>query len=142
MELVFWATIAVSEASVIATVFEDGTVTPRDLLRRRGWRGPADRLRVAGRRVARRRRDDHVRLSVLPRGRDPLRGPGYGGRRVDAAPPDQRAQLAAAFEAEPFQAGDRTVTSWVQVPVDDATLGPLVPYVEASYETARAEGEP
>jgi hypothetical protein len=46
--------------------------------------------------------------------------------------------LAETFETGPFRAGDRTVTRWVQVPADEASLGALEPYVKASYEAALA----
>ena len=51
--------------------------------------------------------------------------------------PDDRERVEAEFETGPFQAGDRTVTKWVQVTVDDvAELDALAPHVEASYEAA------
>ena len=62
------------------------------------------------------------------------------GVALTRLPDDRRAELEAAFETGPFQAGDRTVTKWAQVPVADATdLDALRPYVRSSYETARAE---
>ena len=62
------------------------------------------------------------------------------GVALTRLPDDRRAALEASFETGPFQAGDRTVTKWVQVPIADATdLDALRPYVRASYEGARAE---
>jgi|AntRauTorcE11898_2_1112593.scaffolds.fasta_scaffold02808_7 hypothetical protein len=64
-----------------------------------------------------------------------------GGVALTRLPADERATVEREFETGPFQAGDRTVTKWVQVAVDDPeTLDALVPYVRASYETALAEG--
>jgi hypothetical protein len=55
-------------------------------------------------------------------------------------PDDRRVDLETVFETGPFRAGERTVTKWVRVAVEDpADLDSLLPFVEASYETARAE---
>lgn len=55
-------------------------------------------------------------------------------------PQDHRDALDASFETGPFEAGGRTVTSWVRVTVDDPSdLDGLLPFVEQSYEAARAE---
>lgn len=57
-------------------------------------------------------------------------------------PSDQREQVTRAFETGPFQAGERTVTKWVQVTIDDvAELDALVPHITASYERALEESE-
>ncbi|WP_255194952.1 TfoX/Sxy family protein [Halorarius litoreus] len=61
------------------------------------------------------------------------------GVALTRLPDDRRDALDAAFETGPFQAGERTVTKWVQVAVDATELDALVPYVESSYEAARAE---
>ena len=57
-------------------------------------------------------------------------------------PDDDRTQLERLFDTTPFEAGERTVTKWVTVPVDDgSTLGALRPYLEASYEAALNEAD-
>ena len=62
------------------------------------------------------------------------------GVALTRLPEDRRESLAAAYETGPFQAGDRTVTAWVQATVEDAAaLDDLEPYVRASYESALAE---
>lgn len=64
------------------------------------------------------------------------------GVALTRLPDDHRERVARAFETGPFQAGDRTVTKWVQVTIDDvAALDSLVPDIEASYESARAESD-
>ncbi|WP_276259946.1 TfoX/Sxy family protein [Haloglomus litoreum] len=63
------------------------------------------------------------------------------GVALTRLPDAERERLAEAFETGSFQAGERTVTKWVQVPVDADGLDALLPYVEASYETALAEAE-
>lgn len=64
------------------------------------------------------------------------------GVALTRLPDDHRDEVARGFETGPFQAGDRTVTSWVQVTVDDATaVDRLAPHVEASYEAAREEAD-
>ena len=62
------------------------------------------------------------------------------GVALTRLPDDHREQVAEAFETGPFQAGDRTVTKWVQVTVDGVELESLAPHVRASYESALAEG--
>lgn len=55
-------------------------------------------------------------------------------------PEEQRGEIEQAFETGPFQAGVRTATKWVQVDVVKALdLDALLPFVEASYETALEE---
>lgn len=52
-------------------------------------------------------------------------------------PEDRRAEVIDAFDAGPFQAGDRTVTKWVQVPIDDPSeIDALESDVRMSYEAA------
>jgi hypothetical protein len=64
------------------------------------------------------------------------------GVALTRLPADRRAALDAAFETGPFQAGDRTVSTWVQVTVDDvAEIDALAPYVDASYAAARGESD-
>lgn len=64
------------------------------------------------------------------------------GVALTRLPVDERARLEAAFDTRPFEAGGRTVTKWVLIPVDDPSdLDPLVPYVTASYETALEESD-
>jgi hypothetical protein len=58
------------------------------------------------------------------------------GVALTRLPGDRRERLDGSFETRPFRAGDRTVTKWVQVTADADDLDSLVPYVEASYETA------
>lgn len=44
--------------------------------------------------------------------------------------------LAEAFETEPFKAGEREISRWLKVTVDDlARLPRVIAYVEKSYET-------
>lgn len=63
-----------------------------------------------------------------------------GGVALTRLPDGHREQVAQTFETGPFQAGERTVTKWVQVTIDDlAALNTLVPHIEASYESAREE---
>lgn len=55
-------------------------------------------------------------------------------------PSDHRNKVEQTFETGPFRAGDRTVTKWVQVTIEDvADLDELVPHVKASYESALEE---
>lgn len=62
------------------------------------------------------------------------------GVALTRLPESQRDSIAEVFETGPFQAGERTVTKWVQVTVDDAErLRDLSPYVTMSYEEALAE---
>lgn len=62
------------------------------------------------------------------------------GVALTRLPSDHHEQVAQAFETGPFQAGDRTVTKWVQITINDvAALGSLVPHIKASYESALAE---
>lgn len=62
------------------------------------------------------------------------------GVALTRLPAGPRAELEASFETSPFQAGGRTVTNWVHVPVADAAdIDELEQYIEASYETARGE---
>lgn len=61
------------------------------------------------------------------------------GVALTRLPDAERERLAEAFETGPFRAGERTVTKWVQVATDADGLDGLLPYVEASYETALAE---
>lgn len=57
-------------------------------------------------------------------------------------PSDYREQVPQAFETGPFQAGERTVTKWVQIAIDDvARLDSLVPHIRASYESGREESD-
>ena len=59
-------------------------------------------------------------------------------RLPDAA----RAELEADYETGPFQAGSRTMESWVQVAIADAAEVPaLEPYIRASYERALEEAD-
>lgn len=63
-----------------------------------------------------------------------------GGIALTRLDDDDRAGLEDAFDTGPFQAGDRTVTKWVQVAVDDpATVADLEPYIRASYDAAIAD---
>ena len=60
-----------------------------------------------------------------------------GGLALTRLPDAARTDLETDFETCPFQAGDRTISRWVQVTVDDpATVADLEPFVRASYETA------
>lgn len=62
------------------------------------------------------------------------------GVALTRLPSDHHEQVAQAFETGPFQAGERTVTKWVQVIIEDpAELDDLVPYIKASYESALEE---
>jgi hypothetical protein len=63
------------------------------------------------------------------------------GVALTRLPSDNREQVTHAFEAGPFQAGERTVTKWVQVTVDPEDLDSLRPHVRASYESALAESD-
>ncbi len=55
---------------------------------------------------------------------------------------DHREQVEQTFESGPFQTGERTVTKWVQITIDDvSTLDSLVPHIKASYETALEESD-
>lgn len=57
-------------------------------------------------------------------------------------PSDHREHVAQAFETGPFQAGERTVTKWVKVTIDNvALLDSLVPHIKASYEAALTESD-
>ena len=62
------------------------------------------------------------------------------GVALTRLPSDHRERVARTFESGPFQAGERTVTKWVQVTIDDlAGLDSLVPHIKASYESALEE---
>jgi hypothetical protein len=62
------------------------------------------------------------------------------GVALTRLPSDHREQVAQAYETGPFQAGERTVTRWVQVTIDDvAVLDSLVPHIRASYKSALEE---
>ncbi len=64
------------------------------------------------------------------------------GVALTRLPSDQREQVERAFETGPFQAGERTVTKWVQITIDDvAALDSLGPHIEASYEAALEESD-
>lgn len=64
------------------------------------------------------------------------------GVALTRLPSDHREQVTQAFEIGPFQAGERTVTKWVQITIDDgAELDSLVPHIKASYESAREESD-
>lgn len=52
-----------------------------------------------------------------------------------------REELAEHHPTGPFQAGDRTVTKWVQVDVSDADVDSVLPFVRRSYETALAAAD-
>jgi hypothetical protein len=54
-------------------------------------------------------------------------------------PDADRERLAGSFEMGPFRAGDWRVTKWVQVSVDEASLGALEPYLKASYRDSRGK---
>lgn len=60
-----------------------------------------------------------------------------GGVALTRLPAERRERLDAEFETGPFEAGDRTVTTWVRATIEDPSdLDALLPYVEASYEAA------
>ena len=62
------------------------------------------------------------------------------GVALTRLPGDHRERVMQAFETGPFQAGERTVTKWVQITITDvAKLDSLVPHVRASYESALEE---
>ena len=62
------------------------------------------------------------------------------GVALTRLPNDHRERVAQRFETGPFQAGDRTVTKWVQVTIDDVdALDALVSHIKASYESALEE---
>lgn len=64
------------------------------------------------------------------------------GVALTRLPDDHREEVTQAFETGPFRAGERTVTKWVQVAIDDVDeLDSLVPHVRASYESALAESD-
>ncbi len=64
------------------------------------------------------------------------------GVALTRLPSDHRDQVAATFESGPFHAGERTVTKWVQVTMDDVdALDSLVPHIKASYESALEEAD-
>jgi hypothetical protein len=57
-------------------------------------------------------------------------------------PSEHRKQVTQAFETGPFQAGERTVTKWVQITINDvAELDSLVPHIKASYASALKESD-
>ncbi|MBX0321962.1 TfoX/Sxy family protein [Halomicroarcula sp. F13] len=61
------------------------------------------------------------------------------GVALTRLPETDRPELEAAFETGPFRAGERTVTKWVQVTVDEDGVERLAPFVESSYEAALEE---
>lgn len=62
------------------------------------------------------------------------------GVALTRLPSEHREQIRQAFETKPFQAGEKTVTKWVHVPIEDVTrLDALEPHIKASYEGALAE---
>jgi hypothetical protein len=64
------------------------------------------------------------------------------GVALTRLPSDHREQVSQAFETGPFQAGERTVTKWEQITIDDVTeLDSLVPHINASYESALEESD-
>lgn len=64
------------------------------------------------------------------------------GVALTRLPSDHREQVTQAFETGPFQAGERTVTKWVQITIDDtADLDSLAPNIKASYESALEESD-
>lgn len=64
------------------------------------------------------------------------------GVALTRLPSDHREQVTQAFETGPLQAGERTVTKWVQITIDDvAELDSLVPHIRASYESALEESD-
>ncbi|MUV56590.1 TfoX/Sxy family protein [Halogeometricum sp. CBA1124] len=64
------------------------------------------------------------------------------GIALTRLPEDNREQVTQAFETGAFQAGERTVTKWTQVTIDDvAELDPLIPHIKASYESALGESD-
>lgn len=64
------------------------------------------------------------------------------GVALTRLPDDRRETVERTFDAGPFQAGDRTVRTWVQVPVEEVSdLDTLVPHVRASYESALADSD-
>ncbi|WP_254273616.1 TfoX/Sxy family protein [Haloarcula marina] len=63
------------------------------------------------------------------------------GVALTRLPETHRTELDAAFETGPFQAGERTVTKWVQVTADEGDAARLAPFLEASYEAALEEAE-
>lgn len=64
------------------------------------------------------------------------------GVALTRLPSDHRDAVEEAFATGPFRAGERTVTTWVYVSIEDvADLDALVPHVKASYESALAEAD-
>ena len=64
------------------------------------------------------------------------------GLALTTLPARDREDLEASFDTGPFQAGERTVSKWVQVPARDAAdVDALLPYVRASYESALDAGD-
>lgn len=65
-----------------------------------------------------------------------------GAVALTQLPDEDRDEVAQSFETGPFQAGDRTVTRWVQVTIDDeADRSTLETFVNASYAAALAEAD-
>jgi len=64
------------------------------------------------------------------------------GVALTRLPGDHREQVERTFESGPFQAGEQTVTKWVQISIDDVVeIDSLVPHIKASYETALEESD-
>jgi hypothetical protein len=59
-----------------------------------------------------------------------------GGVVITQVRKHDRETLAAAFETEPFKAGEREISRWLQVTVDDLVRLPrIMVYVQKSYDT-------
>ncbi len=62
------------------------------------------------------------------------------GIALTSLPTEMRDSIPESFEPGPFQAGDRTVSKWVQVTATDPSdIETLRPFIEASYEQANSD---
>lgn len=53
-----------------------------------------------------------------------------------------RERLSCLYHTTPFHAGKKTVRNWVRVPLaDERDLTRIMPYVQRSYDSARAQVE-
>lgn len=52
----------------------------------------------------------------------------------------ERKKISNQYESKPFKAGNKTINTWIQIPVNDAEeITNLIPLVKKSYNTAIKE---